>query len=92
MPAYEFACAGCGPFEVVRPMAAAAEPVRCPSCGGDARRVFSAPGVPLLEAPMRRARDLEERSAHEPQVVASKSGRPLPHHHHSPAPPWALSH
>jgi hypothetical protein len=44
-----------------------------------------------MSSPLRRARDLEERSAHEPAVVGRKEGRPMPHRH-GPAPPWALGH
>jgi hypothetical protein len=41
--------------------------------------------------PLRTALDREEKSAHEPEVVSVKAGRPLPHAH-APAPPWVLSH
>jgi putative FmdB family regulatory protein len=91
VPTYEFACVVCGSFEVMRPMAEAASPARCPACGTRARRVWRAPGVPQLDAPVRRALDSEERSAHEPAVVASKRGRALSHRH-GPSPPWVLSH
>lgn len=91
MPVYAFTCAGCGPFEVVRPMREASAPASCPACGGDARRVYTPPGIPLLAAPLRRALDREERSTHEPEVVTTKTGKPLPHRH-GPTPPWVLSH
>jgi putative FmdB family regulatory protein len=91
MPVYAFDCGGCGPFEVVRPMADATSGARCPACGAEARRVFTPPGVARLAAPVRRARDHEEKSAHEPDVVSAKRGRPLPHSH-GPTPPWVLSH
>ena len=91
MAVYAFACAGCGPFEVWRPMSEASAPARCPECGNDARRLYTPPGVALLDRPLRRALDGEERSAHEPEVVATKRGRPMPHGH-GPAPPWVLSH
>jgi putative FmdB family regulatory protein len=91
MPLYAFACAGCGAFELVRPMARAGEPVACPGCGSEARRVFTPPGLALLAAPVRGALDSQERSAHEPDVVTTKRGRPLPHRH-APAPPWVMSH
>jgi putative FmdB family regulatory protein len=90
MPVYAFTCADCGAFELTRPIAEAAAPAVCPSCGTEARRVFTPPGLALLGAPVRRALDLEEKSAHEPDVVASKRGRPLLHRH-APAPPWVLS-
>jgi putative FmdB family regulatory protein len=91
VPVYAFTCAECGPFELTRPMAESARPARCPRCGTTARRVFTPPGLALLAAPMRRALDQEDKSAHEPDVVAQLSGRPLPHRH-EPSPPWVLSH
>jgi putative FmdB family regulatory protein len=91
VPLYAFDCAGCGPFEVVRPMAEAGLPGTCPACGAPPRRVFTPPGLPLIARPMRRALDMEEQSAHEPVVAGTKRGRPLPHRH-GPAPPWVLSH
>jgi hypothetical protein len=72
-------------------MAAAGAPARCPECGSDARRVFSPPGLALIARPVRRALDIEEKSAHEPEVVSEKRGRPLPHRHAS-SPPWAIGH
>jgi putative FmdB family regulatory protein len=91
MPIYAFTCAGCGPFELIRPMAEVSVPARCPSCGSRARRVFTPPGLALLSTPVRRVLDDEHRSAHEPDVVTERRGRPLPHRH-EPAPPWVLSH
>jgi putative FmdB family regulatory protein len=91
VPVYAFTCAACGPFDVMRPMAAAGAPARCPECGSDARRVFSPPGLALIARPVRRALDIEEKSAHEPEVVSEKRGRPLPHRHAS-SPPWAIGH
>jgi hypothetical protein len=53
--------------------------------------VFTPPGLPLLARQLRRALDLEEKSAHEPDVVTERRGRPMPHRH-APAPPWAVTH
>lgn len=96
MPRYGFACEACGPFELVRPMAEAGAAARCPRCAAAARRLFTPPGVRRLQAPVRRALDGEERSAHAPAVVSEKRGQPLHghhhHHHHHSAPPWVLSH
>ena len=91
MAIYAFICADCGPFELLRPMAEASAAARCPSCGDEARRVFTPPGLALVAGPKRRALELEEKSAHEPDVMREKRGRPLPHRH-SPAPPWVLAH
>jgi putative FmdB family regulatory protein len=79
MPLYAFTCEACGPFEVFRPAAEAAGALACPTCGGAARRRYTPPGLALLPAPLRAARDREERSAHVPDVVSTKTGRPLPH-------------
>jgi putative FmdB family regulatory protein len=91
VPIYAFRCEACGDFEVVRPVAEAAGRAACPSCSHEARRVFTPPGLALLARPMRRALDTEEKSAHEPDVVTQKRGRPMPHVH-EPSPPWVLSH
>ena len=91
MPFYDFLCEACGTFEVGRPVREASDPASCPSCGRIGRRLFSAPGVVTTPAGLRRARDLEEKSAHEPDVVTEKRGRPRPHHH-TPSPPWVASH
>jgi putative FmdB family regulatory protein len=91
MPVYAFTCAGCGGFDLMRPMAKAAEPASCPTCGAQARRLFTPPGLRRLARPARRALDAEEKSAHEPDVVTEKTGRPRPHRH-GPTPPWVLSH
>jgi putative FmdB family regulatory protein len=87
VPIYAFACPGCGPFDLRRPMAAATEPAWCPTCGGAAERVFTPPGLAILARPMRRALEVEEKSGHEPAVVTEKRGRPLPRIH-TAAPPW----
>jgi putative FmdB family regulatory protein len=76
VPVYAFICESCGPFELVRPMSESGAEAACASCGAEA---------------VRRALDVEEKSAHEPDVVTEKHGRPLPHGH-TPAPPWVLSH
>jgi putative FmdB family regulatory protein len=81
MPLYAFACGACGPFEVRRAVADAAAAGECPACGAAAQRLFTPPGVARMPAPMRAARDREERSAHQPDVVRAPSGRPLPWRH-----------
>jgi putative FmdB family regulatory protein len=91
MPIYAFTCAQCGPFDVARGVAEAAAPASCPLCSAMARRVFTPPGLAHLAKPVRGLLDLEERSAHAPDVVAEKRGRPLPHRH-EPTPSWVLSH
>ena len=77
MALYAFECAACGPFDVSRPMAEAGAPAACPACGAAGRRVFTSPGLARMPRGLRRARDREEKSAHEPEVVSAPSGRPL---------------
>ena len=81
MPFYAYDCAGCGPFDLLRPVAEAGAAGRCPGCGAEGRRVYSPPGLALLARPLRRALDGEEKSAHEPAVVTQKRGAPMPHLH-----------
>jgi putative FmdB family regulatory protein len=91
VPVYAFTCEACGSFDVTRSSGEAAAPAACPRCGADARRIFTPPGLALLAKPVRGLLDREEKSAHEPDVVARKTGRPLPHRH-EPSAPWVLSH
>jgi putative FmdB family regulatory protein len=91
VPVYAFSCAGCGSFELARPMAAAGAPALCPACGIEARRVYTPPALAMLGAPVRRVLDIEAKSAHEPDVVSEKHGRPMPHRH-APSPPWTIGH
>jgi putative FmdB family regulatory protein len=91
VPVYAFICEGCGPFDLSRPMSESGAEAACPMCGAGARRVFTPPGLALLARPVRRALEVEEKSAHEPDVAREKRGRPLPHAH-GPGPPWVLSH
>ncbi len=72
-------------------MARAGDRASCPTCRGQARRVFTAPNLPLLATGVRRALSAEETSAHEPRVVREKRGRPMPQLATSPTPPWVLS-
>ncbi len=69
MPTYSFRCAGCGPFDLVRPMAAAHEQAPCPGCGQPGARSFGAPALRRLNAGLRAAVEAGERSAESPQVV-----------------------
>jgi putative FmdB family regulatory protein len=85
MPQYAFACEACGPFEAWRPAADAGEPLRCPECDAPAARLFTAPGLRRLPTAMRAARDREEKSASAPDVVTTKTGRPMPGHAHAHA-------
>jgi putative FmdB family regulatory protein len=89
MPVYVFTCHECGSFELARPMTEAGSRACCPTCEREARRVFTPPHLARLAAPVRRALETEEGSAHEPRVVTEKHGRPLSQRP-QPVPPWVL--
>ena len=74
VPLYVYHCLSCGAFEVRRTMAALAPRETCPGCGSLAKRVYGAPAVTSPSSPLTRAREVADRSAHEPQVAR---GRPL---------------
>ena len=73
MPVYEFECDAHGCFDEQRPMALAKSSAPCPSCGTDARRVLSVPHVAQLARSERRARDINEKNAHERMQVDAVS-------------------
>ncbi len=66
MPAYEYECASCGTFTMIRPMSAYAAPADCPACGASAARMIALPSLPLLDPGRRHAHATNERSAHAP--------------------------
>ena len=73
MPTYGYACATCGAFDVVRPMAAVGAPAECPGCGEPGRRLFAAPALRSLSPGLRRALDTQARSG---DCVASRRESP----------------
>ena len=93
MPLYAFRCETCGPFEEWRPLCEYSKPAQCPRCQAGARRVVTPPNLVRTPPEIRKVRALEEKSAHEPEVVRGPlPGRPFsrPHRHHSP--PRTVSH
>ncbi|MET7574298.1 zinc ribbon domain-containing protein [Streptomyces sp. NPDC005492] len=70
MATYPYRCAGCGPFDVTRPIGHALSEVPCETCGKKARRVFTAPMLTRTPTPLARALRAQEASAHEPRVVS----------------------
>lgn len=72
MAIYVNECEQHGRFEVVRPMAAAAAPVWCATCGVVARRVPSAPRIVTRgQGAWTAALDHAQKSRFEPEVVRS---------------------
>ena len=96
MPLYEFECDEHGSFDEQRPMSEAKLGAPCPACGASARRVLSVPGLSRLAPTERRARDVNERSCHEPRLVQRPiSGGTDPARrkvHASHGRPWAIGH
>lgn len=67
MPVYEYACAGCGPFTEMRPMADFDQPCTCPDCGASAPRVLlTAPRLARADPATIHAHAVNERSRSEP--------------------------
>ncbi len=94
VPVYDFVCEHCGPFEQRRSLAEAGDPMACPSCGKEARRVYSMPNTRRMPVGLSKAMDRSEKSAYEPEVVrrpvgGTTSGKK---HQHSHGRPWALGH
>lgn len=69
MASYEYGCEGCGPFTLRAPIGTAAQQAACPACGGEARRVFSAPMVRQMPSALSRAVRRGEATASTPAVV-----------------------
>jgi len=85
MPNYEYACPSCGAFEIWRGHQECEVPLRCPTCGSAARRLFSAPAIRSPADPLRSAsravRERAERSqTGEPVKTYGEElpGRPIP--------------
>ncbi|MDP9035961.1 MAG: zinc ribbon domain-containing protein [Myxococcota bacterium] len=70
MPVYEYDCAVDGVFDEVRAMKDAHGPAVCGKCGREAARIVSLPNLRSMAASQLRARDVNERSCHEPRVLA----------------------
>jgi putative FmdB family regulatory protein len=81
MPLYAFQCDVCGPFDEWRALNESSHPSRSPVCQSAGRRLYTPPALVQTSSAVRQARNLEERSAHEPEVVqgpvSAFPGRPL---------------
>lgn len=80
MPLYNYECSRHGSFSEWRTMSESEDPVACPECGRPAHRGISTPHLKTMDSGLRRARSIEERSAHEPRVVRRRRGDPIPSH------------
>ncbi len=94
MPIYDFVCEDCGPFEQRRPAAESGTLAACPSCRGEARRVYSMPNTRRMPTAISSAINHAEKGAHEPEVIQRPSGSASSgkKHQHGHGRPWALCH
>jgi putative FmdB family regulatory protein len=82
---YEYRCARDGAFDVKRPIGTAPMSIACPTCAGEAGRVFSSPMVSRAPRALVAALDHEDKTRHEPDVVTSLP--PPPAHRRTPVLP-----
>lgn len=85
MPIYEYQCKNCErQFEQMRAMAEYRDPCECPWCGHEAGRILlTAPKLNDMKASVRRAHQINERSAHEPRSTARHQCGPGCNHNHN---------
>lgn len=109
MPIYEYFCEPCEQvFSELRPLSDHQTPARCPSCRTPAARIVAtAPRLNVMRAPLKRAHETNERSAHEPRVsrghvcgAGCRHGQdaggapepPAPQRQQAGKRPWMLGH
>ncbi|HLL57303.1 MAG TPA: zinc ribbon domain-containing protein [Rubrobacteraceae bacterium] len=95
MAIYDFVCEDCGSFEQRRSFAESGAPAACPSCGREARRVYSMPNTRRMPDALSGAMNRAEKSAHEPEVIQRPAGGGASSnkkHQHTHGRPWALGH
>jgi putative FmdB family regulatory protein len=95
MPIYDYRCPGHGHFTDLVPLAEAALPAACPTCGTPAPRVIVAPSaIGRRHSSRMKAHAANERSSHEPQRVRSAPGTAPPARRHGggPSRPWMIGH
>ncbi|PTU69600.1 zinc ribbon domain-containing protein [Chromobacterium haemolyticum] len=89
MPVYEYRCSSCGPFSLLRALAARTEPAACPCCGQLSReRLLSAPAL-CLPSVASQAAAHNERACHQP-VCARSVAAPAPERRVAGRRPWML--
>jgi len=92
---YDFVCEDCGSFEQRRSFAESGAPAACPSCGREARRVYSMPNTRRMPGALSGAMNRAEKSAHEPEVIQRPAGGGASSNkkqQHTHGRPWALGH
>jgi putative FmdB family regulatory protein len=74
MAIYRYRCDAHGCVDVRMPIGTAPATVTCPSCGGPAARVFTAPMLGLADRTRTAVIDHAEASKYEPEVVSAPIG------------------
>lgn len=107
MPLYDYECRRCGPFREWRKMSDYEKPMKCPDCGKPSRRSMATPVLGTMDAGLRKAHGVNEKSAHEPRVERRRIGghdhthgdgssrfskMDGPGHYASARRPWAVGH
>jgi putative FmdB family regulatory protein len=93
VPVYEFLCERCGPFERRRALGEAGDPMPCPACGIEAKRVYSIPHLKTVPTALSNAMKRAERSAHEPELGRRPAASDAEQGHGaSHGRPWTLGH
>lgn len=91
MPVYEFRCESCGNFEQFRRMSEASQPMLCPTCNGEAKRIYSIAGMMLSSSLKSRiSGSTEPRIIHRPEN--QKSGKQQHYCNANSGRPWMISH
>lgn len=93
MPRYDYICPSCGIFERLCALQAATDPVVCPTCATEAKRVYNPPGLVKTPTVLAKRLDHAHKSASSPEVVKrapmSEGDRGVIHGHGRP---WQLGH
>ncbi len=76
MPLYAYRCGDDGPVDAIWPMGAAPPAISCPTCGGEAPRMITAPRLGLVDRTRVAAIDRAEASRTDPAVVSALPPRP----------------
>lgn len=92
MPLYEFNCETCGTFEKFRSMSEASEPMLCPTCEAEAKRIYSVAGLITTPSALRSRIDqsAEPRVVNRSEVKKSHTHKHDRNHHHGR--PWMIGH
>ena len=68
MPIYTFACAKHGEMDILRSFAECGNPAQCPTCSKTMERVVTVPNLQVMDPATRKAKAINEKSAHEPTL------------------------